>query len=56
MEGIAQNFKQIVSLFKILLEKSVFIDEHENLLAVRLLEEFDFSNDANTTKSLGLEK
>lgn len=42
---MGESYKQLVNLFKILQEKTRFIDEEEKFMAARLLEDIEFSKD-----------
>lgn len=42
LEALGKSYKQLVNLFKILLEKTIFINEEEKFMAARLLEGIEF--------------
>lgn len=56
LEAMGESYKQLVNLFKILQEKTRFIDEEEKFMAARLLEDIEFSKDLETGQIITMEK
>lgn len=53
---MGESYKQLVNLFKILQEKTRFIDEEEKFMSARLLEDIEFSKDLETGQIITMEK
>ena len=53
---MGESYKQLVNLFKILQEKTRFIDGEEKFMSARLLEDIEFSKDLETGQIITMEK
>lgn len=56
LESIGETYRNLVILFKILQEKTRFIDEESRYMANRLLEEVEFSKDLEVGQIIAMEK
>lgn len=56
LEAMGDSYRQLVDLFKILQEKTRFIDEEQKYMAARLLEDVEFSKDLETGQIITMEK
>jgi hypothetical protein len=56
LEAMGDSYRQLVDLFKILQEKTRFIDEEQKYMAARLLEDVEFSKDLETGQIIAMEK